>query len=33
VPELAPILLILDIDETLLYAAEKRLEKEPDSRP
>lgn len=31
-PELAPILLILDIDETLLYASEKRLEQEPDSR-
>lgn len=31
-PEIVPILLILDIDETLLYASEKRLEKEPDSR-
>ena len=29
-PELAPILLILDIDETLLYASEKRLEHEHD---
>lgn len=30
--EIAPILLILDIDETLLYASEKRLEPEPDCR-
>lgn len=31
-PEIAPILLILDIDETLLYASEKPLEQEPDCR-
>ena len=31
-PKIAPILLILDIDETLLYASEKRLEHEPDYR-
>ena len=31
-PEISPILLILDIDETLLYASEKRLEQEPDYR-
>lgn len=30
--EIAPILLILDIDETLLYASETGLEQEPDCR-
>jgi TFIIF-interacting CTD phosphatase-like protein len=31
-PEIADILLILDIDETLLHASEKRLERDPDFR-
>ena len=31
-PEIAPVLLILDIDETLLYASEKRLDREPNCR-
>ena len=30
--ELPPILLILDVDETLLYASEKRLDHEPNFR-
>ncbi len=31
-PEIAPILLILDVDETLLYASEKRLDRESNFR-